>query len=70
MALSNWASMAFDNDGRKCVGQSKNEIGTTVEIYKNYLIIRNEKMWIPGCELAKPVIGCSRLRCSSSTLTS
>ena len=41
MALSNWDTLAFDNDGKACNGVFTGSDGTTVEIYKNWLYVRH-----------------------------
>jgi hypothetical protein len=54
MAGGNWASSSFDNEGKSagCV----NHLGSQIEIYKSYILIRNEKMWYEQCGFVKPII--------------
>jgi len=47
MALSNWDTLAFDADGKPCVGVVVNGNGS-VEIYKNFLYVYNKKMFKKG----------------------
>jgi len=56
MALSNWDTIAFNNDGESCNGVFKNSMGSSLEIYKNWIYIRNEKMWRSGGSFVKPTI--------------
>lgn len=45
MALSNWDTMAFDENGKPCSGIVTNADGSMVEIYRNYLYVHSPKMW-------------------------
>ena len=56
MALSNWDTIAFNNDGESCNGIFKNSKGSVLEIYKNWIYISNEKMWVKDGPYRKPVI--------------
>jgi hypothetical protein len=56
MALSNYDCLAFDTEGFPCDGYMKIPHGTTVEIYKNWLYVGNEKMWVEGGSFVSPVI--------------
>lgn len=49
MALSNWATMAFDNDGAPCDGTMEclSQL-CSAELYKNWLYIHSTKMWCEG----------------------
>lgn len=50
MALSDWDTLAFDNDGNPCNGIIKSFDGeTSVEAYKNWLYVRDKKMWKKDC---------------------
>lgn len=48
MALSNWASVAFDKDGSFTEDPYSQEDGFSVEIYKNWLYLHSPKMWYEG----------------------
>lgn len=57
MALSNWDTMAFDENGEPTNGVIEGFAeGTACEIYKNWLYIRDEKMWSDGRGYVKPTI--------------
>jgi len=56
MALSNWDTIAFNNDGESCNSIFKNSKGSVLEIYKNWIYIHNEKMWVKDGSYRKPVI--------------
>lgn len=45
MALSNWDTLAVDFSGKSCEGIFKAPSGVEVEIYKNWLYVRDEKGW-------------------------
>ena len=55
MALSNWATLAWDENGKPCNGRLEAE-GITIEIYKNWLYVRDEKAWKEGGMYIKPTI--------------
>jgi len=56
MALSNWDLLAFNTQGKSCDGVMSYK-DTTIEIYKNWAYISNDKMWyVNGTEFANPVI--------------
>ena len=56
MALSNWDLLAFNTQGKSCDGVMTYK-NTTVEIYKNWAYISNDKMWYEdGTIFTKPVI--------------
>lgn len=44
MALSNWDTLAFDNDGNPSNGTITNKDGNTVSIYKNWLYVRSNQL--------------------------
>lgn len=57
MALSDWDTMAFDSDGKPCNGIIEGFLeGTNAEIYKNWLYIRDAKMWCEERGYMKPTI--------------
>lgn len=56
MALSNWATMAFDSEGKPCDGTIKGFGSASAEIYKNWLYIYSEKMWAEGDSFTQPCI--------------
>lgn len=48
MALSNWDTMAVDEEGKACDGVFKSPMGVEVCIYKNWLYVADEKAWKEG----------------------
>lgn len=60
MALSNWDTLAFNNEAEPCDGVLKIEHEgnhySSVEIYKNWLYVRDTRMWIPDQMFVEPVI--------------
>lgn len=57
MALSNWDTLAFDEDAKPTNGVINGfEEGTCCEIYKNWLYVRDEKMWAGGRGYIEPTI--------------
>ena len=56
MALSNWDLLAFDTNAQPCEGLFTYK-GTSIEIYKNWAHVMNEKMWQDGHGFIEPVIG-------------
>jgi len=56
MALSNWATVAFDHKGQSGVGWIKNPRGTVLRIYKNWVYLSNKKMWTEGMDYIHPTI--------------
>lgn len=46
MAASNWDILAFDTDGKSCSGNLIMPDGSSVEIYKNHLCVRNSDQMI------------------------
>lgn len=57
MALSNWDTMAFDEEGVPTNGIIEGFTeGTSCEIYKNWLYVRDEDMWFEGRKYVKPTI--------------
>lgn len=56
MALSNWDTLAFDSDGQSSNGIIEGFDGQQAEIYKNWLYVRDSKMWVKNREFIKPTI--------------
>lgn len=57
MALSDWSCLAFGSNGKHCDGEFSLPNGTKIEIYKNWVYVRNENMWRDGCsDFVKPTI--------------
>jgi len=56
MALSNWDTMAVDLGGNPCGGSFASPQGVTVEFYKNWLYIRDEKAWVEGRSFVKSTV--------------
>lgn len=58
MALSNWATLAFDINGKPCNGTFKNEkSGAVVELYKNWVYVRDPRAWHEeGSDFVKPTV--------------
>lgn len=55
MALSNWATLAWNENGEPCEGKIDAE-GIIVAIYKNWIYVRDEKAWREGAAFNKPTI--------------
>ena len=55
MALSNWATLSWNENGESCEGKLEAE-GITIEIYKNWLYVSDEKAWKEGAMFIKPTI--------------
>lgn len=55
MALSNWDTLAINNDGKSCDGSCRNDL-IEIEIYKNFAYIRSPKMWQESGGFTKPTI--------------
>ena len=56
MALSNWDTLAFDTDGQPCDGVLEGFDGASAEIYKNWLYVRDPKMWHEKRGFIEPTI--------------
>lgn len=56
MALSNWDTLAFGHDGKPNDGSFDDGKGNSVDLYKNWLYVRSEKMWYEGYQYIKPTI--------------
>src|SRR5271154_4408257 len=46
MALSNWDTLAVDEKGEPCSGSFVSPLGIEIEIYKNWLYVRDAKAWV------------------------
>jgi hypothetical protein len=55
MALSNWAILAWNENGEPCDGRLEAE-GVSISIYKNWIYVRDEKAWKEGSMFNKPTI--------------
>lgn len=55
MALSNWATLAWNENGEPCDGSLKAE-GVSIDIYKNWIYVRDENAWKEGSVFNKPTI--------------
>ncbi len=57
MALSNWDSLSFGPDGKPSNGVFESVKGSSsIEIYKNWVYLRNPKMWQERSSYTKPTI--------------
>lgn len=56
MALSDWDTLAFDQDGNACAGIIKGADGANVEIYKNWLYVRDPQTWTPESQFVEPTV--------------
>jgi len=57
MAMSNWDLMAVDTKGNPTDGKFKSPAGVEVEIYKNWVYVKDEKAWTEkGAQLNEPYI--------------
>lgn len=60
MALSNWDTLALDKDGQPCNGvllrKFKDGSYSAVEIYKNWLYVRDTTMWSKNKNFIEPTI--------------
>ncbi len=56
MALSNWDTLALDESGRPTNGVFTSPLGIVVEIYKNWLYVRDSKGWESGGGYVEPTI--------------
>lgn len=55
MALSNWDTWALTHEGKPCEGSFTSPAGVEVELYKNWLYVRDPQAWRPG-EFCEPVV--------------
>lgn len=56
MALSDWDTLALNENNENCGGVFHSEAGAEIELYKNWLYVRSEAMWQEGCGFQKPTI--------------
>jgi len=56
MALSNWDTLAFDEKGESSTGDFTSKLGVEVEVYKNWLYVRDEKAWVDGGQFVKSTV--------------
>jgi len=56
MALSNWDTYALDEKSRPTNGVFVSPLGVQVEIYKNWIYVRDTKAWEDGGGYIEPVI--------------
>jgi hypothetical protein len=56
MALSNWDTFALNEKGEPCSGVFKSPEGVVLEIYKNWLYLKDEKVWNKSCDRPSPCI--------------
>lgn len=56
MALSNWDTLAVNEKGEAINGVFTSPMGVTVEFYKNWLYVRDEKGWVEGGAFVKPTV--------------
>jgi hypothetical protein len=56
MALSNWDTLAVDENSKSTNGVFESALGVTVEIYKNWLYVRDPKAWQEGGAFVEPTI--------------
>ena len=54
--MSNWDSLAFNTEGDSCNGVFESFDGQGCEIYKNWLYIRDPKMWCKDRSYVEPTI--------------
>lgn len=56
MALSNWDTLALDEKGEPSTGDFTSKLGVNVEVYKNWLYIRDEKAWDDKSGWQRPTV--------------
>ena len=56
MALSNWDTFAVDEKGEPTDGRFTSALGVEVEIYKNWLYVRDEQAWRDGGRFVSPTV--------------
>lgn len=56
MSLSNWAILAFDNEGSPSSGEVEFPSGIRVEIYKNWVYLHDSKAWRENQSFMKDTI--------------
>ena len=56
MALSNWDAMAMNEEGAPIAARWRSRAGVEVEIYKNWIYVRDEKAWQKESQFIKPTV--------------
>jgi len=56
MALSNWDTLAVDENGESTNGIFTSPNGVSVEFYKNWLYVRDKKGWQEGGRFVEPTV--------------
>lgn len=56
MALSNWDTLAVDENGQSTNGVFVSPLGVSVEFYKNWLYVRDSKGWQEGGRFVEPTV--------------
>ncbi len=56
MALSNWDTLAFGEDGQSCPGEVALRGDAVLEIYKNWVYIRHPSAWFEGSDFTGDVV--------------
>lgn len=56
MALSNWDTLAVDENGAATKGVLESPMGVVVEFYKNWIYVSDKKAWREGGGFCKPVV--------------
>lgn len=56
MALSNWDTLSLNEKNESITGTYISPLGVRVDIYKNWLYVRDEKAWEEGGAYVKPTI--------------
>jgi hypothetical protein len=56
MALSNWDTLAVDENGESTNGVFVSPLGVSVEFYKNWLYVRDSKAWQEGGRFVSPTV--------------
>jgi len=56
VALSNWDTVAVDENGEPTDGRFTSPLGISVELYKNFLYVRDETSWRRGGPYVEPTV--------------
>lgn len=56
MALSNWDTLAVDQEGKPCGGSFVFPSGISVDIHKNWIYVNDPKAWRKGSGYVEPVV--------------
>jgi hypothetical protein len=56
MALSNWDTLAADEEGKPSNGALISPLGVVVDIYKNWIYVHDERAWAEGGSFVKPTV--------------